>query len=47
VAIRWVLEQPAVACAIAGAKRPAQVVENVRATGWRLSAADAQFLSGG
>lgn len=47
VAIRWVLEQPAVTCAIAGAKRPAQVLENVRAAGWQLSTADSQFLSQG
>jgi aryl-alcohol dehydrogenase-like predicted oxidoreductase len=47
VAIRWVLEQPAVACAITGAKRPAQVRENVRAADWRLSTADLEFLSGG
>jgi len=47
VAIRWVLDQPAVACAIAGARRPAQVRENVRAADWRLSSADAQFLSQG
>jgi len=31
-ALRWILEFPAVTCAIPGAKRPAQVVENVAAS---------------
>jgi aryl-alcohol dehydrogenase-like predicted oxidoreductase len=29
--LRWILEFPAVTCAIPGAKRPAQVQENVAA----------------
>ena len=32
-ALRWILEFPAVTCAIPGAKRPAQVLENVAASG--------------
>jgi aryl-alcohol dehydrogenase-like predicted oxidoreductase len=32
MALRWILMSPAVTCAIPGAKRPAQVEENVRAT---------------
>jgi aryl-alcohol dehydrogenase-like predicted oxidoreductase len=32
LALRWILEFPAVTCAIPGAKRPAQVVENVAAS---------------
>ena len=31
LALRWILMFPAVTCAIPGAKRPAQVEENVRA----------------
>jgi aryl-alcohol dehydrogenase-like predicted oxidoreductase len=31
MALRWILMEPAVTCAIPGAKRPAQVEENVRA----------------
>jgi aryl-alcohol dehydrogenase-like predicted oxidoreductase len=33
LALRWILEFPAVTCAIPGAKRPAQVVENIAASG--------------
>jgi len=33
LALRWILEFPAVTCAIPGAKRPAQVAENVAASG--------------
>jgi len=32
LALRWILEFPAVTCAIPGAKRPAQVVENIGAS---------------
>jgi len=31
-ALRWILEYPAVTCAIPGAKRPAQVVDNIAAS---------------
>ena len=31
LALRWILEFPAITCAIPGAKRPAQVVENIGA----------------
>jgi aryl-alcohol dehydrogenase-like predicted oxidoreductase len=33
LALRWILEFPAVTCAIPGAKRPAQVAENIAASG--------------
>jgi len=33
LALRWILEFPAVTCAIPGAKRPAQVAENIEASG--------------
>ena len=32
MALRWILEFPAVTCSIPGAKRPAQVVENIAAS---------------
>jgi len=32
LALRWILEYPAVTCAIPGAKRPAQVAENIAAS---------------
>ena len=32
LALRWILESPAVTCAIPGAKRPAQVTENIAAS---------------
>ena len=31
-ALRWILEFPAVTCAIPGAKRPAQVTDNIAAS---------------
>ncbi len=33
LALRWILEFPAVTCSIPGAKRPAQVAENIAASG--------------
>ena len=35
LALRWILEYPAVTCAIPGAKRPAQVAENIAASDLR------------
>jgi len=35
LALRWILEFPAVTCAIPGAKRPAQVAENIAASDLR------------
>jgi aryl-alcohol dehydrogenase-like predicted oxidoreductase len=32
LALRWILEFPAVTCSIPGAKRPAQVSENIAAS---------------
>lgn len=37
LAVAWVLAHPQVTVALVGAKRPAQVEENVGATGWTLS----------
>jgi aryl-alcohol dehydrogenase-like predicted oxidoreductase len=38
VAIRWVLEHPAITCAIVGAATSSQVLVNCGATGWTLGA---------
>ena len=47
VAIRWVIERPGVACAIAGARRASQVMDNVAASGWRLDEATSRLLTQG
>jgi aryl-alcohol dehydrogenase-like predicted oxidoreductase len=46
VALRWVLDHPAVSCVIAGAKSPVQVDGNLGALGWWLSEREREFLSG-
>ena len=40
VALRWVLDNPSVDCAIVGIKNVNQLKENVASTNWRLSAED-------
>ena len=40
LALAWLAAQPAVSSVLAGATRPEQVEENVRAFDWRLAAAD-------
>jgi len=47
VAIRWVLENPAVSCAIVGAKSPAQIEHNVGALGWSLAPEDYEYITAG
>jgi len=44
VAIRWLLDTPGVGAVLFGAKRPAQVDENLGADGWRLDDADYRLL---
>ena len=44
LAIAWVLRNSAVTSAIVGARRPDQVVENVKAAGWRLTDANYQAI---
>jgi len=46
VALRWVLDHPGVACAIAGARTPAQAESNAQATGWTLEADRWEWLGG-
>jgi len=41
LAVAWLIAQPAVASVIAGATRPEQVAQNVRAAAWTLSAEEA------
>jgi aryl-alcohol dehydrogenase-like predicted oxidoreductase len=40
LAIAWTLRNPAVTGAIVGARRPAQVEENLAAMGWKLTDAE-------
>ena len=44
-AIRWLLDQPGVTCAIVGASRPDQVGQNLGALGWTLDPEDWQRLA--
>lgn len=47
VAIRWVLNHPAIAGAIAGAKSPEQIQDSAGAVGWCLSQADCEYIVNG
>lgn len=40
LAVNWLLAKPEIASVIAGATKPAQIEQNVRAAGWTLGAAD-------
>jgi aryl-alcohol dehydrogenase-like predicted oxidoreductase len=40
LAVNWLLAKPELASVIAGATRPAQIEQNVKAVGWSLSASD-------
>lgn len=44
VAIRWILDNPYITCAITGIRRPEQIAENAGAVNWRLSQEDREFL---
>jgi aryl-alcohol dehydrogenase-like predicted oxidoreductase len=44
LAFSWLLRRPAVASVIAGATRPEQVEQNVRAAGWALTPAEMQEI---
>jgi aryl-alcohol dehydrogenase-like predicted oxidoreductase len=44
LAVSWLLRRPQVASVIAGATRPEQVEENVRAAGWRLTEEEMQEI---
>lgn len=46
VAVRWILDNPTITCALTGIKRPSQIEDNVGALGWTLSEDDLQTLSG-
>jgi len=47
LAIQWVLETPAIACAIVGAKSPVQMDDNAGATGWQMARDDWCCLADG
>jgi aryl-alcohol dehydrogenase-like predicted oxidoreductase len=40
LAVNWLLAKPELASVIAGATRPGQIEQNVKAVGWKLTAAD-------
>ncbi|MFC1932961.1 aldo/keto reductase [Chloroflexota bacterium] len=44
VAIRWILDNPYITCAITGIRKPEQIAENAGAVDWRLSQEDREFL---
>ncbi len=44
-AINWTIHQPGITSAIVGARRPAQVEENIGAVGWRLSDDEMEEIS--
>jgi aryl-alcohol dehydrogenase-like predicted oxidoreductase len=44
VALRWILEHPAVTAVIPGIKTPQQAIENAGAMGWTLAREDYEFL---
>ena len=46
LAFSWLLAQPPVASVIAGATKPEQLEQNVKAGGWRLSAEDLAEING-
>lgn len=45
IAVRWVLENPSVSCALLGMKNNSQVVDNAGALGWRLAKEDRETLT--
>jgi len=45
VAIRWILENPFVDCALTGITKPKEIVENSGATDWKLSRKDREKLT--
>jgi aryl-alcohol dehydrogenase-like predicted oxidoreductase len=38
--VNWLLARPELASVIAGATRPGQIEQNVKAVGWKFTAAD-------
>ena len=47
VAIRWVLDNPCMTCALTGVKRPEQIAENAGAVGWKILQKDWEILAKG
>jgi aryl-alcohol dehydrogenase-like predicted oxidoreductase len=44
IAINWIIHRPGISAALCGAKRPAQIIENAGAMGWRLDTAALQEI---
>lgn len=45
VALRWVLDNPSVTCALTGIKKPEQIKNNIGSLNWELHAEDRQMLT--
>lgn len=45
VAIRWVIDNPRVTCALVGVKKQNQVEQNVNVFGWKLSKKDREYVA--
>ena len=45
IAIRWVLDNPFVTCALTGIKQPGQIEQNVGVFGWKLSKEDREYIN--
>jgi len=46
LAVAWVLSNPAVSLALTGIRRPSEIVENVAATCWALTAEEKAYIEG-
>lgn len=44
LAIAWVLNQPAITAAIAGARKPGQIEQNIAGAGWQISVQDMEKI---
>lgn len=45
IAIRWILDNPSIDCALTGVTKPEHIIENSGATDWELSPEDRDFLT--
>jgi aryl-alcohol dehydrogenase-like predicted oxidoreductase len=43
--LNWTIQQPGITCALAGARNPQQVLENLGATGFKLSAEEIEMIN--
>jgi aryl-alcohol dehydrogenase-like predicted oxidoreductase len=45
LALNWTIQQPGITCALAGARNPAQVLENTGSTGFRLTGEEIEIIN--